>query len=58
MLVRPKDQDPKEKKSGVIYSYKCGAMDFDEEYISETSRTLGERYKEHLREPSPIQAHS
>ena len=33
-------------------------IDCGEEYISETSRTLGERYKEHLREPSPIQAHS
>ena len=49
MLVRPKDQDPKEKKSGVIYSYQCGAIDCGEEYIDETSRTLGERYKEHLR---------
>ena len=44
ILVRPKDQDPKEKKSGVIYSYQCGAMDCGEEYISDTSRTLGERY--------------
>ena len=54
MLVKPKDPDPKEK-SGVIYSYQCGAIDCGEEYISETSRTLRERYKEHLREPSPIQ---
>ena len=30
MLVRPKDQDPKEKKSGVIYSYQCGAIDCKE----------------------------
>ena len=58
MLVRPKDQDPKEKKSGVIYSYHCGALDCGEEYISETSRTLGESYKEHLREPSPIQVYN
>ena len=58
MLVRPKDQDPKKKRSGVIYSYQCGTIDCGEEYISETSRTLGERYKEHLREPSPIQVHS
>ena len=57
MLVRPKDQDPKEKKSGVIYRYQCGAIDCVEEYISETSRTLGERYKEHLKEPSPIQVY-
>ena len=57
-LVRPKDQDSKEKKSRVIYSYQCGAIGCTEGYISETSRTLGERYKEHLREPSPIQVHS
>ena len=57
MLVRPKDQDLKEKKSGVIYSYQCGAIDCGEEYIGETSSTLGERYKEHLREPSLIQVH-
>ena len=58
MLVRPKAQDPWEKKRGVIYSYQCGAIDCGEENINETSRTLGERYKEHLREPSPIQVHS
>ena len=58
ILVRSKGKDPKEKKSGVIYSYQCGAIDCGEEYISETSRTLGERYKEHLMEPSLIQAHS
>ena len=33
-------------------------IDCGEEYISETSRTMVERYKEHLREPSPIQVHS
>ena len=40
-LVRSKDQDPKEKKSGVIYSYQCGTIDCGEEYIGETSWTLG-----------------
>ena len=38
--------------------YQCGELVCDEEYIGKTSRTLGERYKEHLREPSPIHAHS
>ena len=42
MLLKPKDQDPKEKNSGVIYSYQCGAIDCGEEYIGETSRTMGE----------------
>ena len=35
-----------------------GAKDCGEEYIGETSRTLGERYWEHLRGPSSIQEHS
>ena len=54
MLVRHKNQDPKEKRSGAIYSYQCGAIDCGKEYIGEKSRTLGERYTEHLREPSSI----
>ena len=48
-----------EKKSGVIYSYQCGEIVCNDEYIGETSRTLGEeRYREHLKEPSPIHVHS
>ena len=58
MLVKPKDKDPKEKTSGVISCYQCTAIDCGEEYIGEKSRTQGQRYKEHLREPSSIQAHS
>ena len=58
ILLKVKDKDPKEKASGVIYSYQCGAIDCGKEYISEISRTLGECYKEHLREMSPIQVHS
>ena len=33
-------------------------MDCDEEYIGKASRTLGERYKEHLKDASPIHVHS
>ena len=55
--MKPKDQDPKDKKRGVIYSYQCGDTACVEEYIGETSRTLGERQKEHLKQPSPIQVH-
>ena len=33
-------------------------MDCDEEYIDETARTFGERFKEHLKAPSPIHDHS
>ena len=31
--MAPKDKDPMLKKSGVIYSYKCGTVECDEEYI-------------------------
>ena len=55
--MKPKDQDPRDNKSGVIYSYQCNHLDCNEEYIGETSRNLWERRKEHLREPSPIHGH-
>ena len=58
VLVKCKDQDPKEKKSGVIYSYQCGDIDCGEEYIGETSRTLGKYYREHLKESSLIYVQS
>ena len=54
VLVKPKDQDPKDKKSGVIYSFQCNHIACDEEYIGETARTLWERCKEHLKQPSAI----
>ena len=57
LLLKPKDQDPKNKKSGVIYSYQCEKIACGEEYIGETSRTLGERYREHPKQPSPIHEH-
>ena len=40
LLVAPKDQDPIQKKSGVIYRYKCDEVDCDEEYIGESSRVF------------------
>ena len=58
LLFKPKDQDPKEKKSCVIYSYQCGEIACDEKNIGETSRTLGERCHEHLKEPSLFHVHS
>ena len=45
-------------KSGAIYWFQCGDLTCDDEYVGETSRTFGERFKEHLKEPSPIQPHS
>ena len=53
LLMVPKDQDPILKKSGVIYRFKCGRVDCDEEYIGESSRTFAERFREHQKAPSP-----
>ena len=57
-LMAPKDKDPMLKQSGVIYRYHCDRVDCYEEYIRESSRTFGERFKEHLKPPSPIYDHS
>ena len=40
LLMAPKDKDPMMKKSGVIYSYKCGRVECDEEYIGESFKNL------------------
>ena len=57
-LVAPKDKDHITKKSGIIYRFKCDRLECDEEYIGETSRTFGERFREHLKALSPIHDHS
>ena len=57
ILMKPKDQDPKEKKSGIMYSFQYKHIGCNEEYIGETAGTLGEISKEHLKQPSPIHAH-
>ena len=57
VLMKPKDQDPMEKKSGVINSYQCNNIACNEEYIGETAWTPGERCKECLKQPSPIHVH-
>ena len=57
LLMAPKDKDPLLKKSGVIYRYKCDRVHCDEEYIGESARNFEERYKEHLKAPSPIHDH-
>ena len=41
ILIKPKDRDPKDNKSGLIYSYQCPQLDCNEEHIAETGRTLG-----------------
>ena len=57
LLVHPKDRDTILKKSGVIYRNRCGRVDSEEEYIGESGRTFGERFREHMRAPSPIIDH-
>ena len=59
ILVSPKDKDIMANKNSVIYSYSCGSyrcgrIDCDEEYIGESGRTFGERFKEYLKAPSSI----
>ena len=54
LLVSPKDKDPMVNQSGAIYWYQCGDLGCNDEYIGETSRTFGERYKEHLKPPLPF----
>ena len=41
-------------KRGAIYWFHCGDLTSDDKYIRETSSTFGERFKEHLKDPSPI----
>ena len=57
LLVSPKDKDSITKKSSVIYWFKCDKIDCEEEYIGKSSRTFGERYRKHLKAPSPIYEH-
>ena len=54
LLVHPKHKDNILQKSGVIYRYK---YDCEEEYIGESGRTFAERFREHMRAPSPIHDH-
>ena len=42
------------KQSNIIYWYRCGRAECDDKYIGESARTFEERFKEHLKAPSPI----
>ena len=57
LLVKPKDRDTIWQKSRVIYGYKCGRVDCEEEYVGNSGRTFTGRYKEHMKAPSPIHDH-
>ena len=41
----------------MIYRYKYDRVDCDDEYIGESARNFEERFKEHLKVPSPIHDH-
>ena len=58
MLVRPKDPVPKENQCGLIYKITCD--DCNHNYIGETARPLGVRFKEHTSRQntnSPLKDH-
>ena len=57
ILVSSKDKDVMVNKNSAIYSYSCGRIDYEEEYIGESGRTFGERFKEHKKLPSLIFGH-
>ena len=46
------------KQSNIMYWYKCGRTECDDEYIGESASTFEEIYKEHLKAQSPIFEHN
>ena len=57
LLMFPKDKKEIKKQSNIIYWYKCGRTECDDEYIGELTRTFEERYRGYLKAPSPIFEH-
>ena len=57
VLIRFWSSLPTKSNHQVIYRYKCDRVECDDEYIEESSRTFGERFKEHQKAPSPIFDH-
>ena len=57
-LGNPKDKDPKNNQTGIIYHYQCPHINCTSAYIGESGRSLGDRVKEHFKAPSPIHHHS
>ena len=50
----PRTKTPWSTKVVPNYWYQCWDLGCNDEYIGETSRTFGERYKEHLKPPLPF----
>ena len=38
----------------MIYWYRCNRLGFNKKYIGKSAKTIEERFKEHLKAPSPI----
>ena len=47
LLMHPKDKVPTSQKKDIVYYWECHADSCSSSYIGETSRSLGERVKEH-----------
>ena len=47
MILALKDKYTIVQKSEVIYRFRCDRVDCDNEYIGESARTFGERFKEY-----------
>ena len=45
------------QKSGVTYKFKRNRVEWYERYTGDSSRTFGERFKEHFKVLSPIYDH-
>ena len=52
-LGNPKDKDPRNNQTGIIYHYQFPHINCLSAYIGELGRYLGERVKEHFKAPSP-----
>ena len=53
----PKDRETITKQSNIIYWFKCGRTECDDEYTGESARAFDERYTEHVKAASPIFEH-
>ena len=54
LLVNLTDRDIILQKSGVIYRYKCGRVDCEDQNKGESGRMFAERFKEHMKDPHKI----
>ena len=54
----PKDRESITKQINIIYWFKSGRTECDDEYTRDSARTFEERYREHLKTPSPTFEHN